>query len=162
MSISTLECVAGGLVLLGAVWVVGANYNKTQTSNTPSQTNLTTPNNVGTSTNSGAGNSYTNVGKVDILNANGTTTQTNVDGSVTVFGQAQTLASQESAVTTGLGAGTLTNPYKPSTSGLLTYNGLGYYQTTIPNVMGTSAGVYLVNNQAFVTNYDANAGILGY
>ena len=60
------------------------------------------------------------------------------------------------------GSGTQSMPFLPSASGLLTWQGNGYYQASIPNVMGTKAGEYLITNQAFVAAYDANAKILGY
>jgi hypothetical protein len=60
------------------------------------------------------------------------------------------------------GAGTQAVPFLPSANGLLTWQGNGYYQTSIPDVMGTKSGEYLITNQAFVAAYDANAKILGY
>ena len=60
------------------------------------------------------------------------------------------------------GLGTQAQPYQTQPNGLLDWMGNGYYQLTIPSVMGTKAGEYLITNQSFVTNYDANAKILGY
>ena len=59
------------------------------------------------------------------------------------------------------GNGSPTQPAQPS-SGLLTWIGPGYYTLTIPDVMGTKAGTYLVTNPAFIQGYDENAKLLGY
>lgn len=47
------------------------------------------------------------------------------------------------------------NPYQPNSAGVLTWYGPGWYNLTVSG-MGTTAGLYYINNQQFITSYNNN------